>query len=204
MQNKNTSNKEKKLIELAISQGGYFTAKQALKTGYSYRAQNYHLETRAWLKEDRALYRFNFLPHSKEDELIKAYFWSRDKKDIPQAVISHESALFIYGLGELIPDKINLTVPKSFRKKTPKKYLIHKNDLTKKEIEKKDCYKITTIVKTIIDLVEKIDPEQLRKTIEDAYKKGLISQHEIESSNTNIENKRKLLSIFANVKSNKQ
>ncbi len=200
MQSKNKTNKEKELIELAISQGGYFTAKQALKFGYSYRAQNYYVETKQWLKEDRALYRFSFLPILKEDELIKAYFWSRDKKDIPQAVISHESALSVHGLGEIISDKVNLTVPKSFRKKAPRKYLIHKADLTNKEIEKRDSFKVTNVVKTIIDVTENVDPEQLKKIVEDAYKKGLISQREIELSNTNVEVKRKLLSVFAQVR----
>lgn len=201
MQNKKKTNKEKELIELAISQGGYFTAKQALRFGYSYRAQNYYVETKQWLKEDRALYRFSFLPFSKEDELIKACFWSRDKKDIPQAVISHESALSVHGVGEIIPGKINLTVPKSFRKAPLKKYLIYKADLGNKEVEKRDSFKLTNVVKTIIDLTEKIDSEQLKKIVEDAYKKGLISQHEIELSNSNVEVKRKLLSVFAQVRS---
>lgn len=200
MQSKNKINKEKELIELAMRQGGYFTAKQALKFGYSYRAQNYYVEAKQWLKEDRALYRFNFLPFSKEDELIKACFWSRDKKDIPQAVISHESALSVHGIGEIISDKVNLTVPKSFRKKAPRKYLIHKADLINKEVEKRDSFKVTNVVKTIIDMTENIDPEQLKKTVEDAYKKGLISQHEIELSNSNLEVKRKLLSVFAQVR----
>ncbi len=200
MQSKKKTNKEKELIELAISQGGYFTAKQALKFGYSYRAQNYYVETKQWLKEDRALYRFSFLPILKEDELIKAYFWSRDKRDIPQAVISHESALSVYGIGEVISDKINLTIPKSFRKKAPKKYLIYKADLINKEIEKRDSFKVTNVVKTIIDLVEKLDTEQLKKIVEDVYKKGLLSQHEIELSNSSVEVKRKLLSIFAQVR----
>lgn len=201
MQSKKKINKEKELIELAISQGGYFTAKQALKFGYSYRAQNYYVETKQWLKEDRALYRFSFLPILKEDELIKACFWSRDKKDIPQAVISNESALFIHGIGEIIPDKVNLTVPKSFRKKPPKKYLIYKMDLTNKEIEKKDFFRVTSAIKTITDIAEKVDPEQLKKIVEDAYKKGLISQHGIELSNSSVEVKRKLLSVFAQVRS---
>lgn len=200
MPSKKKINKEKELIELAISQGGYFTAKQALKFGYSYRAQNYYVEAKQWLKEGRALYRFSFLPFSKEDEFIKACFWSRDKKDIPQAVISHESALSVHGLGEIIPNKINLTVPKSFRKKPHKKYLIYKADLTSKEIEKKDSFKVTNIVKTIIDVTENVDSEQLKKIVEDAYKKGLVSQHEIELSNINVEVKRKLLSVFAQIR----
>lgn len=87
--------KEKRLIEIAIDKGGYFTSKQALKCGYSHRVQKYHVETRHWIKEDRGLFRLDFL-HSKYDEYFKAIFLTRDRNDIPQGVISHESALFIY------------------------------------------------------------------------------------------------------------
>ena len=200
MQNKNTINKEKKLVELAISQGGYFTAKQALKLGYSYRAQSYYLETGYWVKEDRALYKVNFLPYQKDDELIKAYFWTRDKNDIPQAVISHESAAMVHNIGEIIPKEIHLTVPKSFRKKPPNKYKLYKANIVKNEIENKDFFKVTTPIRTITDLVHKIDQEQLTKIIEDSYHKGLINQHDIELANVRDGLKRKLLALFVIVR----
>ena len=138
MPNKKKKDKESSLIELSINQGGYFTAHQALKLGYSYRAQSYYLETGYWVKEDRALYRVNFLPYQKDDELIKAYFWTRDKNDIPQAVISHESAAMVHNIGEIIPKEIHLTVPKSFRKKPQNKYKLYKANIAKSEIENKD------------------------------------------------------------------
>ena len=197
MHSKRKKDKESSLIKLSINQGGYFTAKQALKLGYSYRAQSYYLETGYWVKEDRALYRVHFLPYQKNDELIKAYFWSRDKKDIPQAVISHESAIMVHDLGEIIPKKIHLTVPKSFRKKPLEKYLIYKANIVKNEIENKDFFKVTTVIKTITDLVNNIDQEQLAKIIGGSYDRGLISQHDIELANVNDVIKRKLLSLLA-------
>lgn len=200
MSNRIKKDKQSKLIELSIGQGGYFTAKQALKLGYSYRAQSYYLETDHWVKADRALYRVNFLPYQKNDELIKAYFWSRDQNDIPQAVISHESAIMIHGLGEIIPKKIHLTVPKSFRKKPPSKYEIYKANISKNEIENKEFFKVTSPIRTIIDLTNKIDEDQLVKIIEDSYHRGLISQHDIELANTNDNLKRKLLVLFVMIR----
>ena len=196
MPNKKKKDKESSLIELSINQGGYFTAHQALKLGYSYRAQSYYLETGYWVKEDRALYRVNFLPYQKDDELIKAYFWTRDKNDIPQAVISHESAAMVHNIGEIIPNEIHLTVPKSFRKKPPNKYNLYKSNIAKNEIENKDFFKVTTPIRTITDLVHKIDQEQLAKIIEDSYHKGLINQHNIELANVSDSLKRKLLALF--------
>ena len=200
MPNKKKKDKESSLIELSINQSGYFTACQALKLGYSYRAQSYYLETDYWIKEDRSLYRFNFLPYQKNDDLIKACFWSRNKNDIPQAVISHESAAMVHDLGEIIPKKIHLTVPKSFRKEPPTKYQIYKENIANSEIESKEFFKVTTPIKTIVDLIQKIDQEQLAKIIEDAYHKGLITQHAIEQANINDSLKRKLLALFVIVR----
>ena len=99
-------------------------------------------------------------------------------------------------LGEIIPKKIHLTVPKSFRKKSPTKYQIYKANVAKNEIEKKEFFKTTTLVKTITDLVQQIDQEQLIKIISNAYYKGLITQHDIELANVSDSLKRKLLALF--------
>lgn len=190
-------NKEKELLKTAITQGGYFTAKQALKIGFSYRAQKYYIETNNWIKEGRALYRFDFIPFSKYDEYIKVSFWSRDKDDNSQAVISHQSALEVHGIGDIIPGKIYFTVPKSFRKKVAKGCICHKEDFVKKDTEIREGFKVTTPVKTIIDIAEKVDTEQLEKVLYDAHQKGLISQSYIEKARTNNHIKRKLLNILA-------
>lgn len=194
---KKTREKEKELIEIATGQGGYFTAKQALKCGFSHRIQKYHVETTHWIKEDRGLFRFGFL-YSKYDEFFKAVFLTRDRNDIPQGVISHESALFIHELGEIIPSKVHITVPVKFRKKiTDKKYSIFKENLELDEIEQKEGIRLTTPIKTVIDVFERIDLEQIEKILREAHKKGLISQHEIETSRTQDEIKRKLLKVFS-------
>ena len=196
MKHKETRKKEKALIEVANAQGGYFTAKQALRCGYSHRIQKYHVETKHWIKEDRGLFRFDFL-YSKYDEYFKAIFITRDRNDLPQGVISHESALFIHELGEIIPHKVHITVPKTYRKKfTEKKYSIFKEDLEQNEITNKEGIPLTTPIKSIIDVFERIDLEQIEKIINEASKKGYVNQHIIETSRTQDETKRKLLNIF--------
>jgi len=97
---------EKKLLEIAQKQGGYFTSGQALNAGYSYRLQSYHKEQKHWKEIDTGLYKLTNLPVSEYDDLIRWSLWSRDKKGNPQAVISHESALVVHELGDVMPAKV--------------------------------------------------------------------------------------------------
>lgn len=196
----NLKNKKRKSFELMSSQGGYFTARQAFKIGYSYRSQKYNHETGEWIKTGYGLYRHSNYPTPEYPELIELYFWSRDKNDNPQAVISHQSALSVHKLGDIIPAKVCFTAPKTFRKKIPENYICHKAALGKDEIEKKEGFKVTTPIKTIIDVSEKIDLEQLEKVVIDAYQKGFINQYLIEKSNASDGIKRKLLNVFSRIK----
>ena len=196
----NLKNKKRNLFELISSQGGYFTSRQALKIRYSYRSQKYNLETGEWIKAGYGLYRLSNYPISEYSELIELSFWSRNKNDKPQAIVSHQSALYVHKLGEIIPAKVFFTVPKTFRKKIPKNYTCYKSTLEKDETEEKEGFKVTTPIKTIIDVSEKIDLEQLEKVIFDAYKKGFINQHVIEKANTSDQTKRKLLNVFSKLK----
>ena len=42
------------LYEIADSQGGYFTAQQALQVGYAYSQQHFHRQSGAWEQVARA------------------------------------------------------------------------------------------------------------------------------------------------------
>lgn len=111
--------KERALFELADRQAGYFTAAQAGDMGYSYRAQSHHKKQGNWLDEGWGIFRLRDYPHSDEEEFVRLSLWSRDRQGRPQAVVSHDSALQLYELTDLLPAKIHLSVPGSFRKAAP-------------------------------------------------------------------------------------
>jgi len=82
------------LAMLAQTQGGgYFTAKQAASVGYGYRHLDYHEAVGNFERIAHGLYRLPTVPVDEHDDLIRLTFWSRNQKDAPQAVVSHESAL---------------------------------------------------------------------------------------------------------------
>ena len=114
------NNKRQKLFEVTSLQQGYFTAKQAVKAGYSYRMQSHYRQKGEWLEIDRGIFRLAQFPHSPDEDYVRWSLWSRGRDGQPQAVISHDSALGIHELSDIMPAKIHLTVPSGLRKNKPK------------------------------------------------------------------------------------
>lgn len=193
---------EKKLLEIAQKQGGYFTSMQALKAGYNYRLQHYHKSKKHWEEIDTGLYKLTNFPASQFDDLIRWSLWSRDKKGNPQAVISHESALVVHELGDVLPAKVHITVPSKFRKKMPDGVVYHKGNVKTEEVETRDGFSVTTPLRTIIDVAESISLEQLEQVIRDGLDKGLIRPVQFQKVHMNTKVRSKISTVLTNIKKN--
>ncbi|MCG2724689.1 MAG: hypothetical protein L6420_00300 [Elusimicrobia bacterium] len=167
--------RRKKLYIIASEQQGYFTAKQAITCGYSRRLQHYHKEKGHWNEIERGFFRFSDFPASLNEDLVRWSFWSRNRKDEIQGVISHDTALAFYELSDILPSKIHLTVPPLFRKKPAGGCVLHRKILQPKEIEQREGFLITKPLKTILDIAESdIGAEHLEKALRDAFSKGIM------------------------------
>ncbi len=154
------------LAELAGRQHGYFTAGQAKSLGYAQNHHPYHLNNGDWLKIDRGLFRWPGFADCLEADFVRWTLWSRNQKDQPQAVISHESALAAHGLtraesGEIKPlDRepvcrpVHLSVPRDFRKAPPAEVELHRCSLLLSGVEVRSGYLLTTLAQTLADLGE--------------------------------------------------
>lgn len=172
-----TKEAERALAQIANGQGGYFTARQARSAGYDHRHLFYHESAGNIEHVSQGLYRLPTVPFSEQDDFIRLTLWSRNQKDQPQAVISHESALVQHELSELLPRAIHLTVPKSFRKPSPRNCIVHKANLSPRDSVEHQGYRVTTPLRTLIDVAENgISQEQLEKAIADAIRRGLIQR----------------------------
>ena len=100
---------------LASEQAGHFTASQAAEYGVSSALLSYHSATGTMQRVFPGIYRFRDYPWSLQDQVVAA--WLAVGRD--SAVVSHESALDLWGLTDLIPDAIHLTVPRT-RRNLPK------------------------------------------------------------------------------------
>ena len=171
---------ERALFEQVNSQGGLFTAIQAEEAGYSRKNFAYYVKTGKWEKLGRGIYRLKLFPEVEHEHLIYWYLWSRNREGIPQGVISHETALFLYELSDLDPRKIHISVPKSFARsaKIPKGIQIHKASFKNEEIREMEGFKLTTVLRTIIDLIEekRISEEFIEQAVKEAKQKGMLTQ----------------------------
>lgn len=163
------------LLAKALQQGGYFTARQARQAGYDYPHLEYHVSTGNFERVDHGLYRLTSLSPAENDDLIRLSLWSRNRQDEPQAVVSHESALVLHELTELLPGDAHLTVPLKFRKVPPAGCVLHKGVLAPEDVEERTGFRVTTPLRTLLDVAAGgLSHEQLDKAVAEALAQGLV------------------------------
>jgi len=190
-------NKEDKLLEYVNEQSSYFTAKQAFAAGYSYRLHSYYVRTGHWIKIERGVFRLKSYPSAEREDLIRWTFWSRNQNDKPQTVASHETALSIHDISDVMPAKFHFTVPPGFRKKVPPNVILHRAVLKPTEIEKREGFFVTSPVRTLKDAAESnLSDDELRKALQDAWQRGLIQLKKIDVSNLSDYGKDRMLMAF--------
>jgi predicted transcriptional regulator of viral defense system len=165
------------LYEIADSQGGFFTAKQASEVGYSTRMHTYHVQAGDWEREWRGIYRLRFYPNPRPDDLMVWYLWSSDRNGKPEGVYSQDTALELYELSTWTSNRLHMTVPKDFkRRNVPEALRLHRADLRHFEIAFVNSVAVTTVVRTFLDLllVNSLQRHHLVEAMQDARKRGLI------------------------------
>lgn len=187
------------LFSIAVEQGGYFTAKQAIKAGYGYPHLEYHVSTGSFERVEQGLYRLKSLPPGEHDDLVRLALWSRNREDEPQAVVSHESALVLHGLSELLPSEIHLTVPPKFRKAPPAGCILHKGALVPADTEERAGFRVTTPLRTLLDVAAGgVAHEQLEKAVADALSGGLVRKRKLIEAAQKSPRSKRLLQILDN------
>ena len=170
------------LYDFAAAQGGYFTAGQASQAGYAYSQQHFHVARGNWLKIGRGLFRLRDYPPDGREDLIRCSLWSRNQKGVPQAVVSHDTALSVHELSDLMPAQIHLTVPKGFRKKAPPGCVLHMDTLPPQDVETRGGYQVTSPLRTLLDVsASALSQEHLDRAVRDGLGRGILSRHLLET-----------------------
>ncbi|MDE2507824.1 MAG: hypothetical protein KGM43_11480, partial [Planctomycetota bacterium] len=93
---------------------------------------------------------------------------------------SHESALVLHDLSELLPNEIHLTVPTGFRKEPPDGCVLHKAALLPAEVEERVGFRVTTPLRTLLDVAAgTTSQEQLEKAVTEALERGLVRKSKL-------------------------
>ena len=176
---------ERRLFEIADTQQGYFTAKQAIAAGYSEKNHAFHVHSGNWIRELHGVYRLRSYPVSENAQLVLWALWSRGKDGQPQGVYSHETVLSHYNLSDVNPSRLHMTVPKDFKRSTkiPEVLALHKADLPKSDIREVNGYRMTTIKRALEDVVQEgLSPELIEQAVQDALKTGALTITDFEKS----------------------
>lgn len=160
----------RQLFDRAAEQGGYFTAAQAREIGYSYQAQAYHVDAGNWIRVGRGLFRLREWVSDVHDELARWVLWSGGV-----AVVSHETALQVHGVGEFESARVQLTVPTGFARRD-RAVVLHIGDLPAEDVQAGAGFRVTTPLRSLIDVAAgRPDEEQLGRAIIDARSRGLVT-----------------------------
>jgi len=173
----------RKLYQVAAAQAGYFTAAQARQAGYAYSQQHFHVSRGNWLRIDRGLFRLRDFPPGEREDLVRWSLWSRNQKGMPQAIVSHDTALTVHALSDVMPSRVHLTVPRGFRKRVPPGCVLHVADLAPSDAQHRAGYGVTTPLRTLLDVADSpLSQEHLDEAVRDALERGLVRRHSLETS----------------------
>jgi len=162
------------LYDIVESQAGYFSATQAEKVGFSWERLSSNVKTGRFLRIAHGVYRLANFPGSRFEDLFVA--WLKTK---PNSAISHESALSIYDLSDVLPGETHVTVPRTASRRR-KGIRLHTNQLSPDEITTREGLPVTTVARTICDVAaSNLSEEQVRKAILEALDRGLVNREEL-------------------------
>src|SRR5260370_25827361 len=95
-------------------------------------------------------------PPAERPDLMLWYLWSQNRREIPEGTYSHETALSLHELSDIMPSKLHMTVPKKFRRNSqiPEILVLHRADLNEGDVHDPHRVKVTRPLRTILDLLE--------------------------------------------------
>jgi predicted transcriptional regulator of viral defense system len=162
----------------AYQQGGYFNAGQARAHRVSRQLLEHHVRRGRFERVRRGLYRIQGFPTVEHDDMREAWM----AVSAPDAFLSHESALTLLDLSDNIPDGVHLLVPRRRRglRRSPGVILHTRPDSEEVTIVWRDGLPLTAPARTLIDVADSLQPEQMSMAIDQALRRGLLTTGQLE------------------------
>ncbi|MBL8605158.1 MAG: hypothetical protein JNK72_24725 [Myxococcales bacterium] len=123
----------------------------------------------------RGIYRFTAAPQSNVDQLYALWIWSGEV-----GVFSHETALRLHELSDVLPARVHLTLPAAWQKRrlrVPKWAELFFYDLERMDTTYAEGLPVTTPLRTIRDTaLLGTAPEQVEMAMKDGLHRGLFTR----------------------------
>jgi len=164
-----------RLYETALAQEGHFTTQQALDAGYSSQLLVKYLNSGKIIRVRRTVYRLTHFPPGQQEDLVAVWLWS-DRAGI----FSHENALMLHELSDVLPARAHLTVPAKWRRRrlqVPDGVVLHYADVPKRDRAWVGAVPVTSPARTLADCAaDYVSPDFLSSAISQALARGMVSR----------------------------
>ena len=165
------------LYAAALPQTGYVTTEDVRAAGYSSPLLEYHIRAGHLRRVARGIFRLTHFPASDHEDLVIAWLWSKR-----EGIFSHETALALHDLSDVLPAKQHLTTPKSWEQKrlrVPPALILHFGDVSKAETSWVGAIPVTTPLRTLADCANNDTPREfLEQAAKQGAKRGVFSRVE--------------------------
>ena len=164
-----------RLYETALAQEGHFTTQQALDAGYSSQLLVKYLNSGKIIRIRRTVYRLKHFPPGQQEDLVALWLWS-DRAGI----FSHETALMLHELSDVLPARAHLTVPARWRRRrlqVPDGVVLHYADVPKRDRAWVGAVPVTSPARTLTDCAaDYVSPDFLSSAISQALARGMVNR----------------------------
>jgi predicted transcriptional regulator of viral defense system len=170
------------LLPLAEQNDGLVTAIQARALGIADSVLARLTQRGKLERVGRGVYRIPYFPANRLSQYREAVLWVRASQGPKQVALSHETALAVYGISDVNPSRVHISVPKDarLRRRKPKWIVIHRSDLPPSDVTMHEGLPVTTVATSVLDVMEATGRVSwARQAIRDARKEGYISAAEL-------------------------
>lgn len=159
----------------AGAQDGYFTPAQARACGYSAEEMADAVVSGLWSQPDPGVFRLMPWPSGDLDDVARCCV------RLEGAVVSHQSAAELHGLGHLHPSFLHVTASDDGHVRLDR-VAVHHNDLAVGDTEHTGAFRITTPLRTVLDLAGGgVSQWVLDEVVCDALAIGRLERQELEA-----------------------
>jgi predicted transcriptional regulator of viral defense system len=167
-----------RLFETAAGQEGLFTTQQAAEAGYSPQLLVHYVHSGKALRIRRGIYRIVHFPAGEHEDLAAAWLWSEQA-----GVVSHQTALALHDLSDVLPAQVHLTLPVAWRRRrfrVPTDVVLHHADVPTRDRSWFGPVPTTDPRRTLNDCAKGgLSPELLREAAKQALRRGLVTRSEL-------------------------
>lgn len=165
-----------RLFDFALEQEGHFTFEQALEAGYTSPQLLALIKSQRIEKIYPRVYRITRFRPGDHDQLVALWLWSYQ-----EAVFSHETALALHDLSDVLPNTIHCTLPVSRKRiRSPVGVKLHFADIPQSDRSWRGNIPVTSAPRTLNDCADAlVAPELIRQALDQGHERHLFSEDQV-------------------------